>query len=171
MSEGTLNPAETPESADLPEAPVEAAEAPAPAPEPVFGTPEPSSGEFLGVGRRKTAVARVRLRPGGQGTITINGRPVTEFFPYEKQLKAAVSPLVAIGRRDEFDIRIRVTGGGITGQADACKLGIARALKRYDQSLETVLRDGGMLTRDSRMVERKKPGLHKARRGTQFSKR
>lgn len=165
MSEGTLNPAETPE------APAAAVEAPAPAPEPVFGTPDPRSGEFLGVGRRKTAVARVRLRPNGKGAVTINGRSVEEFFPYEKQRKAALAPLSQIGRPSEFDIRIRVAGGGITGQADACKLGIARALKRYDLSLEGALRDGGMLTRDSRMVERKKPGLHKARRGTQFSKR
>jgi len=126
--------------------------------------------DILGTGRRKTAVARVRLRPG-QGTLLINKRPLEEYFPNVRHQEAALAPLVQSGKRSEFDIVIRVTGGGIRGQADACKLGIARALKLSDSSLEGGLRDAGLLTRDSRMKERKKYGLRGARRGTQFSKR
>jgi small subunit ribosomal protein S9 len=129
-----------------------------------------ASKDILGTGRRKTAVARVRIRPG-EGQIVINHRPLDEFFPNERQRQAVLAPLLQTGRRDQLDIVIRVDGGGITGQADACKLGIARALKRFDTSLEGALRDSGLLTRDSRMKERKKYGLRGARRGTQFSKR
>jgi len=128
------------------------------------------SGEALGTGRRKSSVARVRLR-AGQGTITINNRSLEEFFNREQHRLAVVMPLVHTGKRNEVDVIIRVGGGGNTGQADACKLGIARALKTYDAELEEALRDSGLLTRDSRMKERKKPGLRGARRGTQFSKR
>ena len=129
-----------------------------------------ASKDILGTGRRKTAVARVRIRPG-RGQIVINHRPLDEFFPNERQRQAVLAPLLQTGRRDQLDIVIRVDGGGITGQADACKLGIARALKRFDTALEGALRDSGLLTRDSRMKERKKYGLRGARRGTQFSKR
>ena len=127
--------------------------------------------EILGTGRRKTSVARVRLRPG-KGQITINGRTLDQYFPSIQQRNSVVAPLVKTGKLEEFDIRIRVDGGGITGQADACKLGIARALNQgAEEELHSALRDSGMLTRDGRMKERKKYGLRGARRGTQFSKR
>ncbi len=126
--------------------------------------------DVLGTGRRKTAVARVRLRPG-QGRIFINERPLEEYFLVEQQRKSVVAPLVQAARREQVDVIIRVHGGGLNGQADACKLGIARALKTYDSATEAALRDAGLLTRDGRMKERKKYGLRGARRGTQFSKR
>ena len=125
---------------------------------------------YYGTGRRKTAVARVRIRQG-QGQITINDRALDEFFRDERQRQAVLAPLTAAGKRDQIDVIIRVDGGGITGQADACKLGIARGLKKLDPTLDVTLRDSGLLTRDSRMKERKKYGLRGARRGTQFSKR
>lgn len=128
------------------------------------------TGDILGTGRRKTSVARVRVRPG-QGKIAINERPLEEYFPADQHRNAVLAPLVATGVRDRVDVVIRVHGGGSTGQADACKLGIARALIQYGGELEAPLRDGGLLTRDSRMKERKKYGLRGARRGTQFSKR
>jgi len=126
--------------------------------------------DSLGTGRRKSSVARVRIR-SGQGNITINKRPLDEYFYNPQQRNAVVAPLEHTGTRNDVDVIIRVGGGGITGQADACKLGIARALRKYDEQLDDSLRDSGLLTRDSRMKERKKPGLRKARRGTQFSKR
>jgi small subunit ribosomal protein S9 len=126
--------------------------------------------DSLGVGRRKSSVARVRLRPG-QGQIVINKRAVEDYFPRLQQQLAVLAPLEQTGRRGEVDVIVRVHGGGFTGQADACKLGIARALKSYEAELEEVLRDAGLLTRDSREKERKKYGLRGARRGTQFSKR
>jgi small subunit ribosomal protein S9 len=126
--------------------------------------------DTLGTGRRKSSVARVRIRPG-EGLILINKRPLDDYFPRQQQRNAVLAPLLHTGKRDEVDVLIRVHGGGFTGQSDACKLGIARALKKLDPALEEPLRDSDMLTRDSRMVERKKPGLRGARRGTQFSKR
>jgi small subunit ribosomal protein S9 len=126
--------------------------------------------DFLGTGRRKEAIARVRMRPG-EGKIVVNNRPYDEYFPIDAQRTALLAPLEQTGKRNEFDITIRVEGGGCRGQADACKLGIARALKIIDETLAPALRDTGMLTRDSRMKERKKYGLRGARRGTQFSKR
>jgi small subunit ribosomal protein S9 len=128
------------------------------------------SSDILGTGRRKTSVARVRLRPGA-GNITINGRTLEEYFHNLKQRNSVLAPLEQTGKRTEVDVLVRVEGGGITGQADACKLGIARALKKIDESFTPGLRDTGMLTRDARMKERKKYGLRGARRGTQFSKR
>jgi len=128
------------------------------------------TGDFLGTGRRKSSVARVRVRPG-DGQIEINSKPLDVFFPNEQQRQAVLAPLKATEKTGDVNVVIRVHGGGITGQADACKLGIARALKVMNDELEETLRDGGMLTRDSRMKERKKPGLRGARRGTQFSKR
>ena len=125
--------------------------------------------DILGVGRRKTSVARIRLRPG-QGKITINGRPLDEYFHNVQHRNAVVAPLVQTGKREQVDVVVRVDGGGITGQADACKLGIARALKKSGEGLD-ILRESGLLTRDGRMKERKKYGLRGARRGTQFSKR
>ncbi len=129
-----------------------------------------SPNDALGTGRRKSSVARIRLRPG-KGIITINKRSLEDYFPNLQQRNSVVAPLEHTGRRDTVDVWIRVHGGGITGQADACKLGIARALKVLDGELEESLRDGDLLTRDSRMKERKKYGLRGARRGTQFSKR
>lgn len=124
----------------------------------------------LGTGRRKTSVARVRLR-AGEGRISVNDREFEEFFRTEQLRKAVLAPLVATERKEVVDIIITVSGGGVTGQADACKLGIARALKEYDPEIEPKLREESLLTRDAREVERKKYGKRKARRGTQFSKR
>lgn len=126
--------------------------------------------DTLGTGRRKTSVARVRLRPG-TGNIKINNRDLEQFFLNIRQRNAVVAPLEQTGKRGEYDVTILVDGGGITGQADACKLGIARALKKIDEQMAVGLRDTGCLTRDGRMKERKKYGLRGARRGTQFSKR
>ena len=126
--------------------------------------------DFIGTGRRKTSVARVRLRPG-DGKITINRRTLEEYFPNIQARNDVLAPLETTGRRNDVDVVVRVHGGGPTGQSGACKLGIARALKLMDPESEEPLRDAGLLTRDSRMSERKKYGLHGARRGTQFSKR
>ena len=128
------------------------------------------SGASLGTGRRKTSVARVRLRDGS-GQITINKRTFEEYFPEEFQRKMVMSVLEAVDRVGKFNIQIRATGGGPIGQAGACRMGIARALVSHDQELFKKLRSDGYLTRDSRMKERKKYGLHGARRGVQFSKR
>ncbi len=129
-----------------------------------------ATADALGTGRRKSAVARVRVRPG-DGKILINKRTLEDYFVRDQQRNAVLAPLENTNKRGEVDVIIRVHGGGFTGQSDACKLGIARALKNLDPALEEALRDSNLLTRDSRMVERKKPGLHGARRGTQFSKR
>ena len=126
--------------------------------------------DSLGTGRRKSAVARVRIRTG-QGRISINRRELADFFKTEQQRSAVLAPLKATAKLDSVDVLITVMGGGTTGQADACKLGIARALKIFDPETEQKLRDESLLTRDAREVERKKYGLRGARRGTQFSKR
>ena len=128
------------------------------------------TGEALGTGRRKSSVARVRIR-AGSGKIIINKRPLEEFFLIDQDRRTVTDVLDSVSRRDSVDIKVRVNGGGTTGQAGACRMGIARALLSYDMELFPTLRDKGYLTRDSRMKERKKPGLHGARRGTQFSKR
>jgi len=132
-------------------------------------TPTATS-DILGTGRRKSSVARVRIRPG-QGSIRINKRSLEEYFPNLQHRNAVMAPLEHTGLKEQFDVVISVHGGGITGQADACKLGIARALKLHNPELDDSLRDSGLLTRDGRMKERKKYGLRGARRGTQFSKR
>jgi len=126
--------------------------------------------DALGTGRRKSSVARVRIRPGS-GKITINKRPMEEYFPNDQDRKAITQTLESVGRSSDVDVIIRVHGGGNTGQAGACRMGIARALVSFDMDMFQTMRDGGFLTRDSRMKERKKPGLRGARRGTQFSKR
>jgi small subunit ribosomal protein S9 len=128
------------------------------------------TGDALGTGRRKTAVARVRVR-SGSGKVTVNGRAMDDFFHVEGERRAILDVLQAVGKTDSVDVVIRVAGGGPTGQAGACRMGIARALISYDTGLFEVLRDGRYLTRDSRMKERKKYGLRGARRGVQFSKR
>ncbi len=126
--------------------------------------------EIIATGRRKTAVARVRLRPGS-GEIVINGRELEAYFPAIKDRQLVAGALEQVGKRSAVKVSITVDGGGPTGQAGACRLGIARALKVFDAELAEPLRQGGLLTRDGRMKERKKYGLRGARRGTQFSKR
>ena len=126
--------------------------------------------DFLGTGRRKSSVARVRVRPGS-GSITINKRPLDGYFHIEQDRQQILQVLEATEQTDGVDVIVTVTGGGTTGQAGAVRMGLARALMGYNEELFPALRDGGFLTRDSRMKERKKPGLHGARRGTQFSKR
>jgi small subunit ribosomal protein S9 len=123
-----------------------------------------------GTGRRKTSAARVFLRKG-KGEITVNGKSLEQFFGRETSCMIVRQPLELIEAADKFDIKVTVAGGGITGQAGAIRLGIARALIEYDESLKSPLRKAGFVTRDAREVERKKVGLHKARRATQFSKR
>ena len=123
-----------------------------------------------GTGRRKSSTARVFLRKGS-GNITINDRPLDEFFGRETARMIVRQPLELTQSMDKFDIVATASGGGTTGQAGAIRLGIARALVEYDETLKIELRKAGLMTRDAREVERKKVGLHKARRATQFSKR
>ena len=123
-----------------------------------------------GTGRRKSSTARVFLRKGS-GNITINQRPIDEFFGRETARMIVRQPLQLTQSSEKFDVMVTVEGGGTTGQAGAIRLGIARALVEYDESLKGDLRKAGFMTRDAREVERKKVGLHKARRATQFSKR
>ncbi len=123
-----------------------------------------------GTGRRKSAVARVFMKPG-KGKITVNDKPVDVFFSRETGRMVVRQPLVLTNHLDTFDILINVDGGGESGQAGAVRHGISRALVNYDASLKPVLSQAGLITRDAREVERKKVGLHKARRRKQFSKR
>ena len=123
-----------------------------------------------GTGRRKTSAARVFLRKG-KGAIEVNGKSLEAFFGRETSCMIVRQPLELTENTSKFDITVTVAGGGITGQAGAIRLGIARALIEYDESLKSPLRKAGFVTRDAREVERKKVGLHKARRATQFSKR
>ena len=133
---------------------------------------------YTGTGRRKTSVARVTLTPG-TGKITINGRDVNEYLPFEVLVMDLTQPLDITGTREIFDVDAKVSGGGFSGQTGAIRLGIARALLQYDSttpadsenSYRKVLKKAGFITRDSRKKERKKPGLKKARRAPQFSKR
>ena len=124
----------------------------------------------LGTGRRKTSTARVHLKLG-KGTITVNGRPLDEFFGRKTGVMIVRQPLEHVQMTDRFDIDVRVDGGGITGQAGAIRHGITRELIQFDGELRRPLRAAGFVTRDAREVERKKVGRRKARRGTQFSKR
>lgn len=125
---------------------------------------------FYGTGRRKTSTARVFLRPGG-GSIIVNERPLDVFFGRKTAQMIVRQPLELTQLGEKFDIKITVKGGGITGQAGAIRHGLTRALMQYDESLRPPLRKAGFVTRDAREVERKKVGLRKARRATQFSKR
>lgn len=124
----------------------------------------------LAVGRRKTAVARVRLLPG-TGVLKINQRNLKEYFPTLEMQQAAQGPLTITSQAQAVDLEVKVTGGGKRAQADAVKLGIARALLKIDVNFRKQLKEAGFLRRDSRMKERKKPGLKRARRAPQFSKR
>ena len=126
--------------------------------------------EFLGTGRRKTAIARVRLA-SGNGKITVNGRQFENYFTLETQRVTATQPLAVTGTAEKFDARINVSGGGPNGQAGAVRHGIARALLQFDANLRGALKAEGLLTRDSRMKERKKYGQPGARKRFQFSKR
>ncbi len=132
---------------------------------------------YLGTGRRKSSVAQVKMT-SGSGKITVNGRDVREFFPYETNVMDLMQPLVATNNEKTFDIDVKVNGGGFTGQTGAIRLGITRALLEYDKvneanedSYRKILKRAGFVTRDSRIKERKKPGLKAARRAPQFSKR
>lgn len=132
---------------------------------------------YTGTGRRKSSVAQVRMTLG-KGSITVNGRDVRDFFPYETNVMDLMQPLVATGNENTFDIVVKVNGGGFTGQTGAIRLGIARALLEFDApnaenegSYRSILKKAGFITRDSRAKERKKPGLKAARRAPQFSKR
>ena len=126
--------------------------------------------QYMGTGKRKTSVARVILRPG-DGTTWFNGKTLEEYFPRETHRKMILDPLRVAGAEGTYDIRVRVHGGGPSGQAGAVRHGIARALVEADPNLRIPLRREGFLTRDARQVERKKAGLHKARKAPQFSKR
>ena len=131
----------------------------------------PDKGGFIwGTGRRKSSIARVRIKPG-DGKLLINKKELDKYFARTQDKQAVLSPLKALDIEKNFDIYVNVGGGGTTGQSGAILLGIARALKLYDESMLPALRDGGFLTRDSRMVERKKPGQKGARKKFQFSKR
>ena len=133
---------------------------------------------FLGTGRRKSSIAQVKMVPG-KGKITVNGTDVRDFFPYETNVMDLKQPLVLTQTEETFDIDVKVSGGCFTGQTGAIRLGIARALLEYDKntdptsetSYRKILKRTGMITRDSRSKERKKPGLKAARRAPQFSKR
>ena len=126
--------------------------------------------QYYGTGRRKSAVARVFLRPG-KGKIMVNGKPVEQFFSRETGRMIVRQPLELANHLGTFDILVNVQGGGESGQAGAVRHGITRALINYDAALKPALKKAGLVTRDAREVERKKVGLHKARRRKQFSKR
>ncbi|MBI4368688.1 MAG: 30S ribosomal protein S9 [Elusimicrobia bacterium] len=126
---------------------------------------------ILTTGKRKTAIARTFLSPQGQGKFVVNGKPMEQYFGNHPWQKAAVLKPLAVSKLVKADVRIEVRGGGVTGQADAIKHGLARAIAQIDGKLKKLMRDQGFLTRDSRIVERKKPGRPKARRRFQFSKR
>ena len=126
--------------------------------------------QYYGTGRRKSSAARVFLRPG-TGTITVNKRPLDEFFGRETARMVVRQPLQVADLADKLDLKVTVRGGGNTGQAGAIRHGIARALVEYDETLRGPMRQAGFLTRDARAVERKKVGLRKARKRPQFSKR
>ncbi len=146
-----------------------AAEAPPPEPE----KPEPkidAQGRAYATGKRKNAVARVWIKSGA-GTVTVNGRDILEYFARPVLRMVLNQPFVAAGRADQYDVWCTVSGGGLSGQAGAVRHGIAKAMVLYEPDIRRVLRSGGYLTRDARVVERKKYGKRKARRSFQFSKR
>ena len=125
---------------------------------------------FPGTGKRKTAIAQVRLSPGN-GAIIINGTPYEELFTRPEHRRTILQPLFVTESLDKYNVVVKVNGGGISGQSGAISHGIARALLRADESLKAALRQNGLLTRDSRIKERKKPGLKRARKAPQYTKR
>ncbi len=129
-----------------------------------------SDAHFYGTGRRKTSTARVFMKPGG-GEITVNNRPLDKFFGRQTARMIVRQPLELLEMTEKFDISVTVSGGGTTGQAGAIRHGLTRALLQYDEATRPALRKAGFVTRDAREVERKKVGLRKARRATQYSKR
>lgn len=126
---------------------------------------------FYAAGKRKTSVARVRLFPGGKGDMVVNDKPAEEYFTLLTSKGVMTSPLKITGMNKKFDVSVKVIGGGMSSQAEAVRHGIARALLEYDPELRSTLKKAGYLTRDARIKERKKPGLKRARRAPQFSKR
>lgn len=126
---------------------------------------------YEGVGRRKAASARVRVYPGGTGKITVNDKEVTDYMPREGDLEMMLLPLVVAGQERGYDVSIHVQGGGVSGQRDAMKLGLARALLKIDPEMRPALKSHGLLTRDARVKERKKPGLKRARKAPTYTKR
>lgn len=126
---------------------------------------------YEGLGRRKTATARVRLHTGGSGNFTVNDKPIQDYFSRDTDQSHINAALKVTGTDGRFNVTVKVTGGGVTGQAGAVRLGIARALLKADPEYRKVLREHGMLTRDSRAKERKKPGLKRARKAPQYTKR
>ena len=126
---------------------------------------------FYGTGRRKTAVARVRVYPNGTGRIIVNGKDAQAYFGREAHMMTIRAPMQAVEATNGFDLKVKVVGGGVSGQAGAVRHGLARALVRYDEEFKQRLRRAGFLTRDSRMKERKKYGLKRARKAPQYTKR
>jgi small subunit ribosomal protein S9 len=126
---------------------------------------------YEAVGRRKRATARVRMFPGGDGSIVVNEKPLEEYFVRESDVLTLTEPLRVTATENRFNISVRVKGGGMTGQSDAVRMGVARALLKADPELRPILRKGGFLTRDARAKERKKPGLKRARKAPQYTKR
>jgi small subunit ribosomal protein S9 len=126
---------------------------------------------YEGLGRHKAATARVRLHVSGSGDVVVNDKPVADYFPRTGDTDRLMEPLRATETEGRFDVTVKVKGGGITGQSYAVRLGIARALLKVDPDLRPVLRKGGFLTRDARVKERKKPGLKRARKAPQYTKR
>jgi len=126
---------------------------------------------YESIGRRKEATARVRLFPGGDGTIIVNEQPLEQYFTREVDVMSLIEPLQVTATENRFNVSVLVKGGGVTGQSDAARLGIARALLKVDPELRPILRKGGFLTRDARVKERKKPGLKRARKAPQYTKR
>jgi small subunit ribosomal protein S9 len=129
-----------------------------------------TTNQIHAVGRRKTSTARVMLRPG-RGEWSINGRPLAEYFPRRAHQLRVEEAFRIVNAEGQFDVTVRVRGGGLTGQSDAIRMGLARALVEFDDEHRTTMRSNGLLTRDARKVERKKPGQPKARKRFQFSKR
>ena len=126
---------------------------------------------YEGVGRRKSATARVRIYPGGTGNIVVNDKPVAEYFPRTGDVGELSKALEVAGMQGRLDLTVHVRGGGVTGQTDAVKLGLARALLEYQPELRPAMRKAGLLTRDAREKERKKPGLKRARKAPTYTKR
>jgi small subunit ribosomal protein S9 len=125
---------------------------------------------YEGVGRRKTSTARARVF-SGDGTVTCNNRPATDYFPRLGDLDLVMAPLKSVGLAEKYSVSIKVMGGGVTGQTGAAQMAIARALLKLDPEMRAAFRKGGFLTRDDRMKERKKPGLKRARKGPTYTKR